>query len=126
MPAKYNVIQLEDESGIRHFMSDMFDRNGKTYLGCAFLDDYIEKLKNGDRADVYLLDNKGFRHKGSPKEMLAEQAIDITKILVPDARIILFSSEPDAQTLALENRVGYIAKSESPLSITKQIINDYL
>jgi len=108
---KYDIIHVEDNEEERRFVGEAAARQNLTYLGLSCLQALENSLPNSS-ARIFVIDGKFPVDDGGIIERNASRAIAAIRLPYPQARMVLYSSEMDIDTLAGGLGVDHRSKSK--------------
>lgn len=119
----YDVIQVDDDVELTNDMSQYADRFDLSYIAVSSLQP-LEALLQTANAQFFIVDGRFPRVDGGPEEELAESAIASIRGVYPEARIFLYSSNPNEDKFADLGLEGCFCKTEIGSVKLMQTIRD--
>lgn len=108
---QYDIMQVEDDPDERRLLERAAKRQDLACYGVPSLQALEDSLENSS-ARVYVVDGNFPVSDGQAVEQNAHRAFASIRKAHPDARIVLFSSGMNAESVAREHGVNYRSKRQ--------------
>jgi hypothetical protein len=108
---EYDIIHADDEVTERKFVEKCAQQSNLSYLGLSCLS-ALEMALPDNSARIFVVDGWFPKQDGDPIRFLASEAIKCIRSYFPEAKIVLYSSSYEIESIAEENMVYFRDKGK--------------
>jgi hypothetical protein len=116
----FDIIHLDDETSIRTGFELNAEDNNLTYFGVSNLRDLSDRLNEGYRARVYILDGNFPREPSFSPERIVSEAVETIIKVHSDANIVIHSGD----SLAKVQGIPFYNKTKTSCSALIKLLQE--